>query len=116
MSCRYVSWTTDPRCITRNASVCAAGPRAWAIDLTIDWHIGAGHWHLRPANGLLTWTTGPKPAAGAGLTMTMTKAQLLRMLADQGIDGITMDGDASLLTRLMSVLDKPDATFPIVTP
>lgn len=48
--------------------------------------------------------------------MTMTKAQLLRMLADQGIDGITMDGDASLLTRLMSVLDKPDATFPIVTP
>ncbi|MGW8989668.1 alkyl/aryl-sulfatase [Streptomyces zhihengii] len=92
------------------------GPKAWDTELLIDWHIGADHWHLRLANGLLTWTTGPGRATGAGLTMTMTKAQLLRVLAGRGTDGITMDGDPALLTRLLSVLDKPAPAFPIVTP
>ncbi|MDG9722652.1 MULTISPECIES: alkyl/aryl-sulfatase [unclassified Streptomyces] len=92
------------------------GPKAWAIDLTIDWHVDDGHWRLRLANGLLTWTADPRQAAGAGLTMTMTKTRLLSLLAGRGTDGITMDGDRSLLTRLMSVLDEPDRTFPIVTP
>ncbi|GAA2325010.1 MBL fold metallo-hydrolase [Streptomyces kunmingensis] len=92
------------------------GPKAWAIDLAIDWHIGDEYWHLRLANGLLTHTSGPRPAADAGLTMTMTKAQLLAVLAGRGTDGIRMDGDPALLTRLLSVLDKPAAAFPIVTP
>ncbi|WP_327435506.1 MBL fold metallo-hydrolase [Streptomyces sp. NBC_01201] len=92
------------------------GPKAWDTALLIDWHIGADHWHLRLANGLLTWTTGPRRATGAGLTMTMTRAQLLRVLAGQGTDGITMEGDAGLLTRLLSVLDEPNPAFPVVTP
>ncbi|MEW2100891.1 alkyl sulfatase dimerization domain-containing protein [Streptomyces sp. NPDC012485] len=92
------------------------GPKAWALDLTIDWHVGDDRRRLRLANGLLTRTTGTQPSADVGLTMTMTKAQLLRTLAGRGVEGITMEGDASLLTRLMSVLDKPDKTFAIVTP
>ncbi|MFC9409224.1 alkyl sulfatase C-terminal domain-containing protein [[Kitasatospora] papulosa] len=92
------------------------GPKAWALDLTIDWHVGDDRRRLRLANGLLTRTTGTQPSADVGLTMTMTKAQLLRTLAGRGVEGITMEGDANLLTRLMSVLDKPDKTFAIVTP
>jgi alkyl sulfatase BDS1-like metallo-beta-lactamase superfamily hydrolase len=48
--------------------------------------------------------------------MTMTKPQLVSLLAGKGTAGITMTGDPGLLTRLLSVLDSPDTDFPIVTP
>ncbi|MER8041687.1 alkyl sulfatase dimerization domain-containing protein [Streptomyces sp. NPDC094032] len=92
------------------------GPRAWSLRLAVDWRIGGTYWHLRLANGLLTWTTDTRPAPDAGLTMTMTKPQLLALLAGKGTAGITMTGDPSLLTRLLAVLDTPDPDFPIVTP
>ncbi|NGO76569.1 MBL fold metallo-hydrolase [Streptomyces sp. YC504] len=92
------------------------GPKAWDLRLDVDWHIGDTYWHLRLANGLLTWTTSASPAKDAGLTMTMTKPQLLALLAGKGTDGITMTGDPALLKRLLSVLDAPDPVFPIVTP
>ncbi|MFJ8806408.1 alkyl/aryl-sulfatase [Streptomyces sp. NPDC102490] len=92
------------------------GPAAWSLRLTLDWHIGDAYWHLRLANGVLTWTSDASPAPDAALTMTMTKAQLLALLAGQGTDGITMTGDGSQLTQLLSVLDTPDRRFPVVTP
>ncbi|MEV4429690.1 alkyl/aryl-sulfatase [Streptomyces sp. NPDC053792] len=92
------------------------GPKAWSLRIALDWHIGDQYWHLRLANGLLTWTTDSDPAPDAGLTMTMTKPQLLALLAGKGTAGITMNGDAELLPRLLSVLDAPDTDFPIVTP
>lgn len=92
------------------------GPRAWDVRLTIDWHIGDAYWHLRLGNGLLTWTTDTDPDTDAGLTMTMSKLQLLRMLASQDTTGITMTGERNLLARLLSVLDQPNPDFPIVTP
>ncbi|WP_199552822.1 alkyl/aryl-sulfatase [Streptomyces sp. N35] len=92
------------------------GPKAWDVSLTVDWHIGDTYWHLRLANGLLTWTTSAAAAKDAGLTMTMTKPQLLALLAGKGTAGITMTGDPALLKRLLSVLDAPDPDFPIVTP
>ncbi|WP_017236507.1 alkyl/aryl-sulfatase [Streptomyces sp. SS] len=92
------------------------GPKAWSLRIAVDWRIGADHWHLRLANGLLTWTRDTRPAPDAGLTMTMTKPQLISLLAGKGTAGITMTGDPGLLTRLLSVLDSPDTDFPIVTP
>ncbi|WP_328940695.1 MBL fold metallo-hydrolase [Streptomyces sp. NBC_00250] len=92
------------------------GPKAWSLRITMDWHIGADHWHLRLANGLLTWTKDTRPAADAGLTMTMTKPQLLTLLAGKGTAGITMTGDRALLPRLLAVLETPEPEFPIVTP
>ncbi|WP_267715935.1 alkyl/aryl-sulfatase [Streptomyces sp. CoH17] len=92
------------------------GPEAWSLRLAIDWHIGDVHWHLRLANGVLTWTSDASPDPDAALTMRMTKTQLLALLAGRGTDGITMTGDASRLTRLLSVLDAPDPGFPVVTP
>ncbi|MCX5230705.1 alkyl/aryl-sulfatase [Streptomyces sp. NBC_00233] len=92
------------------------GPRAWSLRIAMDWHIGPDHWHLRLANGLLTWTQDTRPAADADLTLTMTKPQLISLLAGKGTDGIAMTGDRRLLPRLLSVLETPDPEFPIVTP
>ncbi|MFD4318700.1 alkyl/aryl-sulfatase [Streptomyces sp. NPDC058548] len=92
------------------------GPKAWSLRIAMDWHIGADHWHLRLANGLLTWTQDTRPAAEADLTLTMTKPQLIALLAGKGTDGIAMTGDRTVLPRLLSVLETPDPEFPIVTP
>ncbi|MET7322740.1 alkyl sulfatase dimerization domain-containing protein [Streptomyces sp. NPDC005549] len=92
------------------------GPAAWSLRLALDWHIGDVYWHLRLANGVLTWTSDASPAPDTALTMTMTKEQLLAVLAGKGTDGITMKGDRSQLAQLLSVLDTPDHRFPVVTP
>ncbi|PPS90645.1 alkyl/aryl-sulfatase [Streptomyces sp. MH60] len=92
------------------------GPAAWSLRLALDWHIGDVYWHLRLANGVLTWTSDASPAPDTALTMTMTKEQLLAVLAGKGTDGITMTGDRSQLAQLLSVLDTPDHRFPVVTP
>ncbi|MFH8836755.1 alkyl/aryl-sulfatase [Streptomyces sp. NPDC017868] len=92
------------------------GPKAWSLRITMDWHIGADYWHLRLANGLLTWTTDTRPDPDAGLTLTMTKPRLISLLAGKGTDGITMTGDRTLLPQLLGVLDTPEPEFPIVTP
>lgn len=92
------------------------GPRAWSLRLAIDWQIGDVYWHLRLANGVLTWTSDASPDPGTGLTMAMTKSQLLTLLAGKGTDGITMRGDDAQLAQLLSVLETPDPGFPVVTP
>jgi alkyl sulfatase BDS1-like metallo-beta-lactamase superfamily hydrolase len=58
-------------------------------------------------------TTGNRPA---DLTVTLTKPQLLRLLATAEADGIDMSGDPAVLGRLMSLIDNPDPDFAIVTP
>ncbi|MEU2157223.1 alkyl sulfatase dimerization domain-containing protein [Streptomyces sp. NPDC019396] len=92
------------------------GPKAWGLSLAVDWHIGDEYWHLVLANGLLSHTTDGKPAPEAGLTMTMTKTQLLVMLSTKATTGITMTGDPRLLVKLLAVLDTADTHFAIVTP
>ncbi|MER5867818.1 alkyl sulfatase dimerization domain-containing protein [Kitasatospora sp. NPDC002040] len=94
------------------------GPRAWDLALTMDWNLPAlGRvWHLRLANGVLTYRSSTVPAADAGVSLTLTKPQLLGLLAGKGLDGVTVTGDATLLPKLLAVLDKPDPNFAIVTP
>ncbi|MEV6203967.1 alkyl sulfatase dimerization domain-containing protein [Streptomyces sp. NPDC051771] len=102
--------------IVDSLAVRVDGPRAWPLRILVDWHVDGAYWHLRLVNGLLTWTSDDRPAPDAGLTMTMTRPQLLRLLAGQGTAGITMTGDRDLLSRLLGVLDTPQPDFPIVTP
>jgi alkyl sulfatase BDS1-like metallo-beta-lactamase superfamily hydrolase len=56
----------------------------------------------------------PKPRAG--LTLTLTRPELLGLLAGRGLAGIETDGDRSLLKRLFSYVTQPERAFPIVTP
>ncbi|MER6354961.1 alkyl sulfatase dimerization domain-containing protein [Streptomyces sp. NPDC001634] len=56
----------------------------------------------------------PKPHAG--LTLTLTRPELLGLLAGKGLAGIETDGDRGLLKRLFSYVTQPDRGFAIVTP
>ncbi|TLQ42249.1 alkyl/aryl-sulfatase [Streptomyces marianii] len=97
------------------------GPRAWDTRLTLDWRLTdqSRAWRLTLSNGALTYRArdlSAAPARPADLTLTLTKPQLLRVLAGRGLDGATVDGDPAVLNRLFSLLDTPDPQFAVVTP
>jgi len=99
------------------------GPRAARTSARIDLELtDEGRvWRLELSNGALihrSRETG-KPARGetaADLTLTLTKPQLLAVLAGQGLDGVTTAGDPAALARLTGLLDAAVPDFPIVTP
>ncbi|MFJ7411261.1 alkyl/aryl-sulfatase [Streptomyces sp. NPDC098077] len=100
------------------------GPRAWDEKLTMTWNVTdeGRAWHLLLSNGALTHRStdaapgadGPVP--GADLTLTLTKPQLLGVLAGNGLDGVGVQGDPRVFATLTGLLDTPDPDFPIVTP
>ncbi|MGX1267480.1 alkyl/aryl-sulfatase [Streptomyces phaeoluteigriseus] len=97
------------------------GPRAWTEDLTIDLVLAdAGLRHrLTLRNGVLTHrsgSAGSPPRTPAGLTLTVTKPELIGLLAGQGVEDVEHEGDLSLLKRLFTLVTVPDKRFPIVTP
>ncbi|MFD5629776.1 alkyl/aryl-sulfatase [Streptomyces sp. NPDC127072] len=97
------------------------GPRAWDDHLTIDLVVTDDrHRHrVNLHNGALTHRAMPvhhTPKPHAGLTLTLTKAQLLGVFAGQGLTGVETDGDPELLARLFSYASEPDKSFPVVTP
>ncbi|MEV4062136.1 alkyl sulfatase dimerization domain-containing protein [Nonomuraea dietziae] len=93
------------------------GPRAWDTRLTIDWKFTDLDEEVRLilANGVLTQTRS-RAGAPADLTVTLTKPQLLGLMASQSSDGIQMDGDRQALETLIGLLDDGDRDFDIVTP
>ncbi len=97
------------------------GPRAWHESLVIDLALTdqQHRYRLTLRNGALTHLAKPigeAPREPAALTLTLTKPQLLGVLAGRGLDGVTVDGDPALLARLFSYLAEPDTSFAIVTP
>ncbi|MFJ8360501.1 alkyl/aryl-sulfatase [Streptomyces sp. NPDC093984] len=70
-------------------------------------------------HGALTHRSMPlhrTPRPHAGLTLTLTRPELLGLLAGHGLAGIETEGDRGLLKRLFSYVARPDRGFPIVTP
>ncbi len=94
------------------------GPRAAAESLVIDWHFTDAGTMVRLAlsNGALIQTRNPRTVAAADLTLTLTKPQLLGLLAGHGLDGIEHTGEPAALSKLMGLLDTPDPAFPVITP
>ncbi|MFI6086555.1 alkyl/aryl-sulfatase [Streptomyces sp. NPDC051218] len=94
------------------------GPKAWELELRMDWSLPAlgKVWHLTLRHGVLTYRSDAAKDPGAGVTLTMTKPQLLAMLGGKGLGDIKVEGDVSLLTDLLGVVEKPDPGFAIVTP
>ena len=93
------------------------GPSAWELDVVIDWVFTDldERWRTTLSNGVLIPTIAPDDG-DAALTVTLTKPQFLALLARQGLDEPTYDGDAGLLVALVGVLDTFDPNFAIVTP
>jgi alkyl sulfatase BDS1-like metallo-beta-lactamase superfamily hydrolase len=94
------------------------GPDAWDIQLSLDvtfTDIGTNY-RLTLRNGVLIPLERPADDT-ADATVTVTKARMLRLLAgDTSSPGIDIAGDADVLDLLLSVLEKGDPDFNIVTP
>ncbi|MGW0565041.1 alkyl sulfatase C-terminal domain-containing protein [Streptomyces sp. NPDC003016] len=79
------------------------GPRAWAEDLVIDLRLTdeARRHRLTLHNGALTRRSVPDGSpvrTPAQLTLTLTKPQLLGVLAGKGLEGVGQEGDPQALT------------------
>ncbi|MGW2691859.1 alkyl/aryl-sulfatase [Streptomyces sp. NPDC001296] len=74
---------------------------------------------LNLEHGALTHRSLPlhrTPKPHAGLTLTLTRPELLGLLTGSGLAGIETQGDRGLLKRLFSYVTRPDQEFAIVTP
>ncbi len=93
------------------------GRKAWSEHLSVGWHFTDSHQNYRMelSNGALIHfpTTGNE---AADLTITLTKPQLVQLLATGQPGGAALSGDAGVLQRLMSLTDDPDPDFAVVTP
>ena len=93
------------------------GSKAWSEHLSVGWHFTDTHenYRMELSNGALIHfpTTGNE---AADLTVTLTRPQLVRLLATGQPDGAALSGDAGVLQRLMSLTDDPDPDFAVVTP
>ncbi|WP_055556965.1 alkyl/aryl-sulfatase [Streptomyces kanamyceticus] len=101
-----------------SVAIRVVGPKAWDLEVRMDWSLPAlgKVWHLTLRHGVLTYRSDTEADPAAGVTLTMTKSQLLSMLAGKGLGDIDVEGDVSLLGKLLAVVGKPDPDFPIVTP
>ena len=100
-------------------SIRVNGPRAAEVALVIDWHItdlGESYRSQLSNGAFVHWPTEGKGGGDADLTFTITKPQLLGLLANGSADGLDHSGDPGVLGKLLSVLDDPDPSFAIVTP
>ncbi|GAC66277.1 alkyl/aryl-sulfatase [Gordonia soli] len=93
------------------------GSRAWDLSTSVRWHFTDLDevYRMELSNGVLIHypTRRQDPA---DLVVTLTKPQLLALLAGGGADGVTLDGDASAIATIVGVTDEADPSFPIVTP
>ncbi|WP_326794303.1 MBL fold metallo-hydrolase [Streptomyces sp. NBC_01808] len=102
-----------------SVAIVVDGPRAWDLRLTLDWHVTdlGEHHRATLSHGALTHHhLDGHPAEPADVSLTLTKAQLLALLAGEDPEDIEHTGDLGVLRTLLSVLDKPDPDFAVVTP
>jgi alkyl sulfatase BDS1-like metallo-beta-lactamase superfamily hydrolase len=94
------------------------GPKAWDLDLAFDITLTdlGRSFHLTLRNGVLIYVER-EPSGDAPLHITLSKPRLLTLVGgDTTSDGLTVDGDLGVLTKLTDVLDGGDPNFDIVTP
>jgi alkyl sulfatase BDS1-like metallo-beta-lactamase superfamily hydrolase len=91
------------------------GPRAWGESLAIGIALTdmGESYRLELGNSVLVHRAAP--VDGADVVLRLPRAALVGVLAGQ-LDGVSIEGDPTVLGRLMAVLDAPDPDFAIVTP
>ena len=96
------------------------GPRAWDLDLALDVTFVDldVNYRVTVRNGVLVYRKRPADPETAAATVKL--AAKMRLLAaamgDFASPGLAITGDAAALQSLMSVLDRPDPDFNIITP
>lgn len=96
------------------------GPRAWDLDLAIDFSFTepAENYRLTLRNGVLIHRRVAADSATANATVTVgDKVRLVNAaLGDISSPGFEVSGDETVLQTFLSVLDQPNPAFNIVTP
>ena len=96
------------------------GPAAWELDLALDISFAdlGTNYRLTLRNGVLVTRKVPADPSTAGATLTLaTKVRILALVAgDFSSPGLDIGGDPQVLQQLVSVLDRPDPSFNIITP
>jgi alkyl sulfatase BDS1-like metallo-beta-lactamase superfamily hydrolase len=98
------------------------GPKAWHLEVAIDWTIDEDAYWSRLANGVLTHGEGTV-RGGADVRVTVSRSPLLALLGGSTTPealtrsgDLTIDGADDVVAILLGVLDPPDPGFAIVTP
>jgi alkyl sulfatase BDS1-like metallo-beta-lactamase superfamily hydrolase len=132
MGARELTGNIEPTALTASAGMARAmtitqlfdtvairidGPRASAENGTITWRFTDTDetYRMELSNGVLIHhpTTRDLPADA---TVTLTKADLLGVIATGSTDHLDIDGDTGLLTTVLTLTDAPDPNFAIITP
>ncbi len=96
------------------------GPRAWDLDLAMDVTFAdlAVNYRLTLRNGVLIYRKRPAEQATAAATVTLAaKMRLMAAaLGDFSSPGLDVTGDSGAVEMFLSVLDRPDPDFNIITP
>jgi alkyl sulfatase BDS1-like metallo-beta-lactamase superfamily hydrolase len=75
--------------------------------ILVDWMVEGAPYRTTLCHGVLIHHPVGENAVSADLTLRLTKDNLLGVLAGQGFDDITFDGDLEALKRLLGHLDSP---------
>ena len=91
------------------------GPKAWRETLSIGVALtdDGTSYRLDLRNGVLLHREAP--VDGAGLLIRTSRVALPALLAG-GTQGIALEGDTTILARLLAVLEAPDPGYGIVPP
>ena len=101
------------------------GPRAGETKLSMRWSLPdtAEEFLVALENGVLRHRSGRPPQEQVQATVTIERSALDELILGRagpeqllGSGRLAVDGDASALGQLMSLLDPPDRSFAIVTP
>jgi alkyl sulfatase BDS1-like metallo-beta-lactamase superfamily hydrolase len=93
------------------------GKRAWDVTMSIRWHFtdSGETYRMELSNGaLIHYPT--KREEPVDSVITLTRPQLLVMLAGGGADGVRFVGHARVFDIIAGFTDQPDPAFAIVTP
>jgi len=96
------------------------GPRAWDLDIALDLTFTdlEVNYRVTLRNGVLVYRKRPAdPTTATATVILATKMRLMAAaLGDFSSPGLDVSGDPAALRTLLSVLDRPDPGFDIVTP
>ncbi len=94
------------------------GERAALATACIDWVFTdlERTYRTELSNGALIHSDAGYGMSEPTLTITLRKSQLIGVIATGKLDGVSFEGDATVVGTVLGLLDRVDHQFPMVTP